>query len=41
MEVSALFETYKNAVFNKDLETFVSIFDEKVLVFDKIGRAHV
>lgn len=37
MEVSVLFETYKNAVFNKDLEAFASIFDEKVLIFDMWG----
>lgn len=32
--VETLFETNKNAVYQKDLETFASIFDEKVNVFD-------
>ena len=33
-EVEALFETYKNAVFQKDVEAFAALFDEKVRVFD-------
>ena len=33
-EIESLFETYKNAVSQKDLETYSSIFDEKVRVFD-------
>jgi uncharacterized protein (TIGR02246 family) len=33
-EIESLFETYKNAVFQKDAEAFLSIFDEKVRVFD-------
>lgn len=33
-EVEALFETYKNAVFQKDVEAFTALFDEKVRVFD-------
>jgi uncharacterized protein (TIGR02246 family) len=33
-EVEALFESYKNAVFQKDVEAFAAIFDEKVRVFD-------
>jgi uncharacterized protein (TIGR02246 family) len=33
-ELTSLFETYKNAVFQKDVEAFASIFDEKVRVFD-------
>jgi len=33
-EIGSLFETYKNAVFQKDIEAFSSIFDEKVRVFD-------
>ena len=33
-ELGSLFETYKNAVFQKDVESFASIFDEDVRVFD-------
>jgi uncharacterized protein (TIGR02246 family) len=33
-EIESLFETYKNAVFQKELEAFSSIFDEQVRVFD-------
>ena len=33
-EIESLFETYKTAVFQKDVEAFVSIFDEGVRVFD-------
>jgi len=29
-----LIETYKNAVFQKDIEAFVSVFDDHVRVFD-------
>jgi ketosteroid isomerase-like protein len=30
----SLFEIYKNAVFQKDVEAFASIFDQRVRVFD-------
>jgi uncharacterized protein (TIGR02246 family) len=33
-EIQTLFEGYKNAVFQKDLQAFASLFDEKVRVFD-------
>jgi uncharacterized protein (TIGR02246 family) len=33
-QIHTLLETYKNAVFQKDVEVFSSIFDEEVLVFD-------
>jgi len=33
-EIEAIFETYRNAVFQKDVESFASIFDEKIRVFD-------
>jgi uncharacterized protein (TIGR02246 family) len=33
-EIESLFETYKNAVYRKDLEAFLSIYDDEVLVFD-------
>jgi uncharacterized protein (TIGR02246 family) len=33
-EIEYLFETYKNAVFQKDVEAFLSIFDENLRVFD-------
>ena len=33
-EIESLLETYKNAVFHKDVEAFVSIFDEQVRIFD-------
>jgi ketosteroid isomerase-like protein len=32
--IESLFETYKNSVFKKDVEAFVSIFDEKMRIFD-------
>jgi ketosteroid isomerase-like protein len=32
--LESLPETYKNAVFQKDVEMFVSIFDEEVRIFD-------
>jgi uncharacterized protein (TIGR02246 family) len=34
MPVESLFDTYKNAVFQKDPEAFASIFDSNVRVFD-------
>ena len=34
IEVESLFETYKNAVFQKDAEAFAAIFDGSVRVFD-------
>ena len=37
-EIDSLIETYKNAVFQKDLETLASLFDEKVRVFDMWQR---
>lgn len=33
-EIENLLETYKNAVFQKDVEAFVSIFHEQVRIFD-------
>jgi uncharacterized protein (TIGR02246 family) len=33
-EIESLFDAYKNAIFEKDLEAFCSIFDEKVRIFD-------
>jgi ketosteroid isomerase-like protein len=36
--IESLFETYKNSVFQKDVEAFVSIFDEKVRIFDMWQR---
>ena len=33
-EIETLFRTYKDAVFEKDIETFSSLFDENVRVFD-------
>lgn len=33
-QLELLFETYKNAVFQKDVEAYASIFDENVCVFD-------
>ena len=33
-QIESLFETYKQAVFQKDVEAFVSIFDENVRIFD-------
>jgi uncharacterized protein (TIGR02246 family) len=32
--IEALFETYKNSVYQKDVEAFTALFDEQVLVFD-------
>jgi uncharacterized protein (TIGR02246 family) len=37
-DFESLFDIYKQAVFQKDLEAFVSIFDEKVRVFDMWQR---
>jgi uncharacterized protein (TIGR02246 family) len=37
-ELENLFETYKNAVSQKDVEAFASLFDEKVRVFDMWQR---
>jgi ketosteroid isomerase-like protein len=34
MKLESLFEIYKNAVFQKDVEAFTSIFDENIQVFD-------
>ena len=34
MQVESLFETYKNAVLQKDAEAFAAIFDSNVRVFD-------
>jgi uncharacterized protein (TIGR02246 family) len=34
MEPESLFQTYKTAVLQKDLEAFASIYDENVFVFD-------
>jgi uncharacterized protein (TIGR02246 family) len=33
-DIQSLFDTYKTAIFQKDLTTFCSIFDEKVRIFD-------
>ncbi|HVU58522.1 MAG TPA: SgcJ/EcaC family oxidoreductase [Puia sp.] len=33
-EIESLLETYKTAVFQKDVDAFVSIFDEDVRIFD-------
>ena len=33
-EIESLFETYKNAVFQKDAEAYASIFDDEVRIFD-------
>jgi len=33
-EIESLLETYKNAVFQKDVDAFVSIFHEQVRIFD-------
>lgn len=33
-EFTALFDIYRTAVFQKDIEAFTSIFDDNVLVFD-------
>lgn len=37
-ELEFLLETYKKSVFEKDLETFLSLFDEEVRVFDMWAR---
>ena len=37
-EMESLFETYKKAVYLKDLESFLSIYDEELRVFDMWGR---
>jgi ketosteroid isomerase-like protein len=37
-DFASLFDIYKQAIFQKDLEAFVSIFDEKVRVFDMWQR---
>ncbi len=37
MEPQSLLQVYKNAVFQKDLESFAFIFDEQVRVFDMWG----
>ena len=34
IQVESLFETYKNAVFQKDAEAFAAIFDSSIRVFD-------
>jgi uncharacterized protein (TIGR02246 family) len=33
-EVVSLYQTYRNAIFKKDVDAFVAIFDEKIRVFD-------
>jgi len=33
-EIELLFETYKNAVFQKDVAAYASIFDDEVRIFD-------
>jgi ketosteroid isomerase-like protein len=33
-EIESLLDTYKTAVFQKDVESFVSIFDDDVRIFD-------
>lgn len=37
-ELAALYQTYRNAIFRKDVDAFASIFDEKVRVFDMWER---
>ncbi len=37
-ELQSLFDTYKKSAYEKDLERFLSIFDENVQVFDMWGR---
>jgi uncharacterized protein (TIGR02246 family) len=37
IELASLYQTYRNAIFKKDLDAFASIFDEKVRVFDMWG----
>jgi uncharacterized protein (TIGR02246 family) len=34
MEISGLFEAYKTAVFRKDVEGFLALFDQDIRVFD-------
>jgi uncharacterized protein (TIGR02246 family) len=34
MQLESIFEIYKTAVFEKDIERFISIFDDDVRVFD-------
>ena len=33
-ELKSFFETYKTAVFEKDVNAFISMYDENILVFD-------
>jgi len=33
-EIQSLFDTYKSAVLHKDIDTFISIFDDNVRIFD-------
>jgi len=40
-ELEYLFDTYKNAVFEKDLETFLSLFDENIRTFDAWDKWNV
>lgn len=37
-ELESLFEAYKDAVYRKDLEAFLSMYDEELQVFDMWGR---
>ena len=37
-ELESLFETYKNAVYRKDPEAFLSIYADELQVFDMWGR---
>ena len=37
-ELELLLETYKNAIFEKDLESFLALFDDQVRVFDMWGQ---
>jgi ketosteroid isomerase-like protein len=37
-ELQFLFDTYKNTVYEKDMERFLSIFDKDVHVFDMWGQ---
>lgn len=34
IEIKALLEKYKKAVFDKDLESYLSLFDENIRIFD-------
>jgi uncharacterized protein (TIGR02246 family) len=36
--LTTLFDTYKTAVFQKDIKAFTSIFDDNILVFDMWGQ---